>query len=50
MPYSHRVEMEAQKMIGLAHAMPAGTILEVPEMPKPHNPGLLNRILGKATT
>lgn len=45
--YSHRVELEAQKMSGLAHALSAGTILEVP---KPHNPGLLNRILGKATT
>lgn len=47
--YSHRVELEAQKMLGLARALPAGTILEVPEMPKPHNPGLFNRILGKGT-
>lgn len=39
-----------QKMLSLANALPAGTIIEVPEMPKPHNPGLLNRILGKATT
>lgn len=31
-------------------ALPAGTILEFPEPPKPHNPGLPNRILGKATT
>lgn len=45
--------MELAKMrsnVGLARALPAGTILEVPETPKPHNPGLLNRILGKATT
>lgn len=39
-----------QKMLSLANALPAGTIIEVPEMPKPRNPGLLNRILGKATT
>lgn len=48
--YKAQVDLEAHKMLGLAHALPAGTILEVPEMPKPHNPGLLNRILGKATT
>lgn len=48
--YKAQVDLEAQKMLGLARAMPAGTIPEVPEMPKPHNPGLLNRILGKATT
>ena len=48
--YKAQLDLEAQKMIGLARALPAGTILEVPEMPKPHNPGLLNRILGKATT
>ena len=48
--YQARVDLETQKMLGLARALPAGTILEVPEMPKPHNPGLLNRILGKATT
>ena len=46
--YSHRVELETQKMLGLARALPAGTLLEVPEMPKPHNPGLPNHILGKA--
>lgn len=48
--YKAQVDLETQKMLGLARALPAGTILEVPEMPKPHNPGLLNRILGKATT
>lgn len=48
--YQARVDLETQKMLGLARALPAGTILEVPEPPKPHNPGLLNRILGKATT
>lgn len=48
--YKAQVDLEAQKMLGLARALPAGTILEVPEMPKPHNPGLFNRILGKATT
>ena len=47
--YQARVDLEAQKMLGLARALPAGTILEVPEMPKPHNPGLFNRILGKGT-
>ena len=47
--YSHRVELEAQKMFGLARALPADTILEVPEVPKPYNPGLFNRILGKGT-
>ena len=48
--YQARVDLETQKMLGLPRALPAGTILEVPEMPKPHNPGLLNRILGKAST
>jgi len=48
--YKAQVDLEAEKMLGLARALPAGTILEVPEMPKPHNPGLLNRILGKAST
>ena len=48
--YKAQVDLEAQKMLGLARALPAGTIFEVPEMPKPHNPGLLNRILGKAAT
>lgn len=48
--YKAQVDLEAQKMLGLAHALPAGTILEVPEMPKPHNPGFLNRILSKAGT
>lgn len=47
--YKAQVDLEAEKMLGLARALPAGTILEVPEMPKPHNPGLLNRTLGKAT-
>jgi len=46
----NRVEMEAQRTLGLAHVLPAGTILEVPEMPKPYSPGLLKRILGKATS
>ena len=32
------------------NAPPASTIIGVPETPKPHNPGLLNRILGKTTT
>lgn len=48
--YQARVDLETQKMLGLARALPAGTILEVPELPKPHNPGFLNRILGKAGT
>lgn len=48
--YQARVDLETQKMLGLARALPAGTLLEVPEVPKPHNPGLLNHILGKATT
>ena len=47
--YKAQVDLEAEKMLVLARALPAGTILEVPEMPKPHNPGLLNRTLGKAT-
>ena len=47
--YSHRVELEAQKMLGLARAMPAGTALGVSEMPKPHDPGFLNHILGKGS-
>ena len=46
----NRVEMEAQRTLGLAHVLPAGTILEVPEMSKPYSPGLLKRILGKATS
>lgn len=46
----NRVEMEAQRALGLAHVLPAGTILEVPEMPNPYSPGLLKRILGKATS
>lgn len=45
-----QIDAEAQKVFGLANnALPASTIFDVPEMPKPHNPGLLNRILGKAT-
>lgn len=32
------------------NAPPASTVIGVPETPKPHNPGLLNRILGKTTT
>lgn len=47
--YQARVDLEAQKMSSLARALPAGTIIETPEMPKPHNPGLFNRILGKGT-
>lgn len=48
----HRAQVYAytQGTRGLANALPAGTIIEVPEIPKPHNPGLLNRILGKVTT
>lgn len=36
--------------INRAYCESQGTLLEVPEPPKPHNPALLNRILGKATT
>ncbi len=46
--YQARVDLETQKMLGLARALPAGTILEVPEPPKPS--GFLNRILAKAST
>ena len=45
-----QVDAYAQSAHGLADALPAGTIFEFPEPPKPHNPGFLNRILGKATT
>lgn len=47
--YAVQAALEARQMSGLAHALSAGTILEVPEVPKPHNPGLLNHILGKGT-
>lgn len=51
-----RKKVEAEKraamrqLFELAHAMPAGTIPEVPELPKPQLPGSLNRILSKADT
>lgn len=48
--YQARVDLATQKMLGLPRALPAGTTIKVPEMPKPHNPGLLNHILGKAST
>ena len=48
--FQARVDAYAQSAHGLADALPAGTILELPEPPKPSNPGLLNRIFGKATT
>lgn len=38
-----------KQVLGLARARPAGTILEAPEMPKLHSPGLPNHILGKVT-
>lgn len=47
--YAVQAALEARQMSGLAHSLSAGTILEVPEVPKPHNPGLFNRILGKGT-
>ena len=46
--YQARVDLETQKMLDLARALPAGTILEVPEPPKPS--GFLNHILAKAST
>ena len=56
--YRAQVDTKARKLFGLARALPEVPKLEVPEVPKlevpevpkPHNPGLLNRILGKATT
>jgi hypothetical protein len=48
--YKAQADLEAQKTLGLDRALPAGTNLGVPETPEPHNPGLLNRILGKTTT
>jgi hypothetical protein len=36
--------------LGLSIDLPVGTSFDAPESPKPHNPGLLNRILGKTTT
>lgn len=46
--YQAQVDLAAQRMFSLANGPSMGILSEVPEMPKPHNPGLLNRILGKA--
>lgn len=48
--YKAQVDLETQKMLGLARALPVGIIFEVPEMLELHNLGLTNHILGKGTT
>lgn len=48
--YQAQVDLAAKRMRYLANDPSVGTLSEVPEVPKPHNPGLLNRIFGKATT
>lgn len=47
--YTAHADHGPQRTLNSAPTLSAGTIFEVPELPKPHNPGLLNRILGKAT-
>ena len=48
--YKAQVDLETQKMLGLARALPVDTIFEVPDMLEPHNLGLTNHILGKDIT
>jgi len=47
--YKAQVDLETQKMFGLARVMPVGIVFEVPEMLEPDNLGLTNHILGKGT-
>lgn len=48
--YQAQVDLAAKRMRYLANDPSVGIISEVPETAEPRNPGLLNRIFGKATT
>ena len=47
--YRAKIDSEIQKLHDAAATVSMGTFPEAPEIPKPHSPGLLNRILGEAT-
>lgn len=42
--YKAQIALESQKLLGSYRALPAGTPLGAPEMPKPHDPGFLDYI------
>ena len=48
--YRRRFEMEGSKLLGSVPTVPASTVFDAPEVPKPRSPGFLNLILGKTTT